>query len=177
MTWIYRKKKTWQLWILFCPDLIICFDCGTSNMLKFSVASALTLKRPMSCSGVPLVCPTPGVSGLEREREQQIKWLYRCIWSTFAFLHHNNNTGLLQVTNNTLWCLNFVKWGKKKRCLRLHQTPLQIVNVSSVFLINLSSIITILWLLMLVASAKNYLLTECIDIHGLLQCWPGLILL
>lgn len=32
------------------------------------IASALTLKRPMSCSGVPLVCPTPGVSGLERER-------------------------------------------------------------------------------------------------------------
>lgn len=43
-------------------------QCGTSNMLKYSVASALTLKRPMSCSGVPLVCPTPGVSGLERER-------------------------------------------------------------------------------------------------------------
>lgn len=136
-TWLEytEKKKTWQLWILFCP---------VRQHWPWNVQWAVQECRWFVQRREFQVL---------KEREQQIKWLYRCIWSTPAFLHHNNNTGLLQVTKNTLWCLNFVKWGKKKRCLCLHKTPLQNVNVSSVFLINLSSIITILWLLMFVASA------------------------
>lgn len=40
-------------------------------------ATALTWKRPVSCSGVlmPLVCPGPEVSGLERQETKKISWL------------------------------------------------------------------------------------------------------
>lgn len=146
-TWLEytEKKKTWQLWILFCPvrdikyvEVLRSFstDLETSNELFRSAVglsnagSFRSWKRENSRSNDFI-----GVSDQLLHSCIIIIILVYCKWP------------------KTHWCLNFVKWGKKKRCLCLHKTPLQNVNVSSVFLINLSSIITILWLLMFVASA------------------------